>query len=233
MRILNYLMAALILTACTSTANQASEKEKNKDLTMYSDLEKYISSLKTEMDSIPDDRKELLKEMADFVRDSEDKAKLTFICTHNSRRSHLSQVWSAVAAYHYGFGDKVETYSGGTESTAFNPRAVAALERAGFEIENPGGENPRYQVSFSENSQAMECFSKKYDDPANPSEGFLAVMTCSHADETCPFIPGAALRIPIPYDDPKESDGTERETETYDERSRQIAAEMFYMMSKV
>ncbi len=31
-------------------------------------------------------------------------AKLTFICTSNSRRSHMSQIWAQTAAYYYGLG---------------------------------------------------------------------------------------------------------------------------------
>jgi arsenate reductase len=110
---------------------------------------------------------------------------------------------------------------------------VAAIERAGFKVEDPGGDNPRYEVSFSEQSQPMICFSKKFDDDINPDNNFAAIMTCSDADENCPFVPGTEFRKPITYVDPKEADGTEREAEVYDERCRQIATEMFYMMNLV
>ena len=46
----------------------------------------------------------------------------------------MAAIWARVAAYRAGFTE-VETYSGGTEITAFNPRAVAALRRAGFRVE--------------------------------------------------------------------------------------------------
>ena len=58
-------------------------------------------------------------------------------------------------------------------------------------------------------------------------------MTCSDTDQNCPFIPGASLRIPITYEDPKEADGTDYESVRYDERCKQIATEMFYLMSQV
>ena len=77
------------------------------------------------------------------------------------------------------------------------------------------------------------AFSKVYDAPVNPSEGFVAVMTCTQADEDCPYIPGAALRVALPYDDPKASDGSTAEAATYDERCRQIATEMFYLFRSV
>ena len=210
--------------------------ENSNPMSMNAPLSEYIEGLLPDMEAIPQDRKNQLKKIALYVqtkKQSNEPANLIFICTHNSRRSHLSQIWSATAAQYYGVGDHIHNYSGGTESTAFNPRAVAAVERAGFYVKNPGGENPHYRVSFAENGPEIECFSKKYDDAANPSENFAAIMTCSDADKNCPFIPGASLRVPIPYEDPKNSDGSENETAVYDERCRQIAVEMFYMMSQV
>lgn len=187
------------------------------------------------VDGIDEDRRGRLEELATFVRgrlDAGRPAELTFICTHNSRRSHLAQLWAATAAAYYGL-DGVRTYSGGTEATAFNPRAVAAVERAGFAVESSGGDNPRYQVRIGPEAEPMQCFSKVYDDAFNPQEGFAAVMTCTAADAACPFVPGADLRVGLPYVDPKESDDTPAEAQTYDERSVQIAREMFFLMSRV
>jgi arsenate reductase len=203
--------------------------------TLLPEITRYINTLEADVAGIDPERKELLNEMAEYVRSERDSghvAKLTFICTHNSRRSHMSQIWAATLAEHFGISG-VETYSGGTEATAFNPRAVDAMERAGFEVSKPEGDNPRYSVRYAESAEPMICFSKKYDDPSNPEDSFAAVMTCSQADETCPFIPGAKFRIPIPYDDPKEADGTPEEAARYDERCRQIATEMFYLFSQV
>ena len=202
---------------------------------MYKKLEATINELKQGFDEIPSGRKKLLREVADFISQELEEngtVKLNFICTHNSRRSHLAQIWTQTAAAYYDI-DGVETYSGGTEATAFNPRAVSAIERAGFDIENPGGENPAYRIQFDEDAEPMVCFSKTFDDSANPSENFAAIMTCSDADANCPFVPGAAFRKPVTYSDPKEADGTDKEQETYDERCIQIGTEMFYMMHQV
>ena len=195
---------------------------------MYPKLTQYIQTLLSGMDGIAPTRKQMLQKLA---REIKPGLGLTFICTHNSRRSHFGQIWAAVAAAWYGVN--VKTYSGGTEATAFNPRAVAALERIGFRIENPGGENPVYRVFFSQNEPALKCFSKVYDHPTNPAENFAAVMTCSEADENCPFIPGATLRVPLTYEDPKIADGTPEEAARYDERCRQIATELFFLFSQV
>ena len=198
---------------------------------MYSEILQYINTLEENLKEIPAQRKQKLTAIADYVR-SKDLTNLIFICTHNSRRSHLCQIWAAVMASYFGL-ENVESYSGGTEATAFNPRAVAAIERAGFRVQNPGGENPHYAVHYDEEEKPLVCFSKTFDDSYNPQESFAAVMTCSDADENCPIVPGAEKRFSIPYVDPKEADGTSREVEVYDERCRQIAAEIYFLFSNL
>lgn len=190
-------------------------------------LRTYITTLTAAFDQIPAARKAVLEQLAAYIKAQPEAARLNFICTHNSRRSHISQIWAATAAYYYKV--PVACFSGGTEATAFNPRAVAAMERAGFIIDNPGGENPHYLVSFAKNAPALTCFSKTYDDAVNPKTDFAAVMTCNHADANCPFIPGAT-RIALTYRDPKEADDTPEETARYDERVRQIGTELCYAM---
>lgn len=202
---------------------------------MHPALTRYIDRALLHLNGISEERKRSLEKVAAFVsskRNAGEAAELTCICTHNSRRSHMGQLWAAAAAAHFGL-DGIRTYSGGTEATAFNPRAVAAMKKAGFVIENPGGDNPRYRVTFDQDGPVMECFSKTYDDPVNAAEGFVAVMTCAEADEACPVVLGAALRAPIQYDDPKVADGTPEETALYDERCLQIATEMLYLFSRV
>lgn len=198
-------------------------------------LQRTIERALSDAEEIAPDRKGILEELALFVsrkRRAGQTADLVFICTHNSRRSQMGQLWAAAAAAHFGI-EGVRTYSGGTEVTAFNPRAVAAMQRAGFEIHGAGGENPRYTMRLSDDRPPIECFSKTYDDAANPSEGFAAIMTCSDADEACPVVIGAAARLPIRYDDPKVADGTDAEAMLYDARCLQIATEMLYAFSCV
>jgi hypothetical protein len=199
-------------------------------------LAEFIHSKVLLKNDIPEDRKEILRKLVNFVasRVADGKpAELIFICTHNSRRSHLSQIWAQVAADYYGIPNVV-TYSGGTEATAFNPRAVAALERAGFIIEKQNhSENPIYLISYSPEKAALRCFSKRYDHPDNPRRDFCAVMTCSEADEACPAVFGAEARIPLRYEDPKAFDDTPQEAQKYDERCLQIARELFWAMREV
>ncbi len=177
---------------------------------------------------IPEDRKLILNELKNYVQ-SINSPKINFICTHNSRRSHLSQIWAQTLADH--FEIKIETFSGGTEATAFHPNAVAAVERAGFLVEKKGTHNPKYEVQVDDDGKPMVCFSKKFDQHPNPTSEFVAVMTCSEADTECPIVHGADKRIKLFYEDPKVSDRTPAESITYDARCKQIATEMYYVFS--
>lgn len=203
------------------------------------DLGRYVSERLQEFDRIEAARKAELDEFATWLRtraEAKDPVKLVFICTHNSRRSHMMQLWAQVAARVTGMPG-VETYSGGTEATAFNPRAVAAVKRAGMtvEVDSSGpdlgafsAENPRYRVRIDEDAPPLVAFSKVYDSAPNPKSGFAAVMACSQADGACPVVQGSIARFALPYVDPKVSDGTPEEAATYDERCAQIAREMLY-----
>ncbi|MEQ8554954.1 MAG: protein-tyrosine-phosphatase [Cyclobacteriaceae bacterium] len=198
-----------------------------------------IPTLSTTIDQvisqdIPDERKQVLAPLIAYIQEKLDQqadVNLNFICTHNSRRSQFSQIWAQTAADYYGI--PVKSFSGGVEVTAFNERAVASIKRSGFKVTSEGDTNPVYTVFHSDNKKGISLFSKLFDDPVNQSDHFAAVMTCSHADENCPFIPGAEKRIPVLYEDPKAFDGTPEEASKYDERSVQIAAEMFYVFSMI
>jgi arsenate reductase len=189
-----------------------------------------------EFNQISAERIELLNELTQFVQHkvkAGQKVYLNFICTHNSRRRHLSQIWAQAAAYYYGVPG-VECFSGGTEATAFNPRAVKAMQEAGFNISiTKDGDNPVYEVRFAADATPIVAFSKKYDDPFNHNKDFAAIMTCSHADENCPLVLGASGRIALTYDDPKEFDGTPLEAAKYSERVHQIGREILYAFSQV
>jgi arsenate reductase len=201
---------------------------------LYQQIEKTFDTLNIE--AISNERKQALQPLIDYIQTkvTENKnANLIFICTHNSRRSHLSQVWAQAAAHFYKLKN-VYCYSGGTEATALFPMAAKTLEQAGFKIEVLSeGKNPVYAIKYAENEHPIVGFSKTFDHPFNPKSEFAAIMTCSDADANCPFIPGAEKRIPVKYDDPKAFDNTPQQAEKYIERSKQIAAEMLYVFSKI
>jgi arsenate reductase len=203
---------------------------------MLPSIKKTIEKLTNEFSQIPNDRKPIIHELTDFIKDKSkagDKIRLNFICTHNSRRSHISQLWAQAAAHYFGIPN-VETFSGGTEATAFNPKAVKAMKDVGFEIVvKKDGINPIYESRYSQEFPGLTLFSKKYDDPFNPNKDFAAIMTCSHADENCPLVVGASKRISLTYDDPKDFDGTAQEAEKYIERVHEIGREILYAFSQV
>ncbi len=223
-------VAAFLLLAASAFTADGQEQG------FFPAVKEYVVERVSEFDQIPDERKKDLEELASFVRQRiamGEPANLTFICTHNSRRSHLSQLWAFAAADFYGVGP-VRTFSGGTESTAFNPRAIAALQRAGFSVKQlTEGVNPRYAVTFRSGMEAQTCFSKVYHESPNPKAMFCAVLTCSDADKNCPLVRGALRRIAVAYEDPKVTDGTPIESQKYDERCAQISREMLYAFSRV
>jgi len=197
---------------------------------LYAEIQHLVEQLPTPT------RKNELDETAIFIANylkNNESLGINYICTHNSRRSQFSQIWSATAAAYYKL--PIKSYSGGVEVTAFNPRAVQSCLRLGFHIKKieESIENPIYEVKFSEDLAPTICFSKTYDDPSAPKANFITMMTCGHADENCPFIPGAIKRIPFRFDDPKAFDDTDLEAVKYDERSLEIAAEIFYLMRKI
>jgi len=201
---------------------------------LYQEITKQIEALDTNTVSL--ERKEDLKPLADFIqnkKDSNNDIRLNFICTHNSRRSHLSQVWAQTIAAHFNIKN-VFCYSGGTEATALFPMAAKALTTSGFEIKTLSKEaNPVYSIKYGQNDHPIIGFSKKFDDSFNPTSEFAAIMTCSSADQGCPFIAGAEKRIPITFEDPKAFDNTPQQEEKYIERNLQIATELKFIFSTI
>lgn len=208
----------------------------NSNKNIHPVLLNYIEESVSNFNSINEERKVLLSEVAEYIKrkvSDKQEIRLTFICTHNSRRSHLSQLWAQAAAIYYNIPN-VKCFSAGTEATAFNPRAVKAIKKAGFEVKTTEqGDNPRYKVSISANDEPVLAFSKTITDSFNPQEGFAAIMTCDSADEACPVVFGADARFPVKYEDPKVADDTPEEETRYNERCRQISVEMLYTFSLI
>lgn len=201
---------------------------------MFQNLSKTIENISKI--SVSEERKEVLQSLVDYIQmkvDTNNIIRLNFICTHNSRRSHLSQIWAQTMAFQFGINN-VFCYSGGTEATAMFPKVGEILINQGFEIQQLSkNENPVYAIKFSENEAPIIAFSKTYFDVFNPKSNFGAIMTCNNADEGCPMVFGAEARFPIKYDDPKAFDATAVMNEKYTERSLQIASEMYFVFSQI
>jgi arsenate reductase len=201
---------------------------------LFPEIEAVISTLK--VDSISENRKQVLQPLIDFIQlkiSDHQNIRINFICTHNSRRSHLSQIWAQTIASYFHIKN-VFCYSGGTEATALFPVVGETLKNSGFMLQTlSDGSNPVYSIKFAKNEHPIIGFSKKLDDDFNPKSEFAAIMTCDSANEACPFVPGAETRIPITFEDPKAFDNTPQQKQKYKERSLQIATEMFYVFSQI
>jgi arsenate reductase (thioredoxin) len=209
---------------------------------LFKNLENNLVSLQSNhFSEIPEHRKidlMSLKEIMKIQKENKGHIALNFICTHNSRRSHISQLLAFAACYFLKNKEEAKLYSfysGGTEATAFNPRAINALKNFGFAIietsskENDSKDNPHYKVQISDSLAEILAFSKKYNDPPNPKKDYIAIMTCDHASENCPIVFGSDTKFNLNYKDPKESDETPHESETYTQRVEEIGREMLYL----
>lgn len=199
---------------------------------MFDKVNAIISCI--DFSTIDESRKQELRQLTNYVQMRVQRnlpVQLNFICTHNSRRSQFSQLWSAVAADYY--GHKIDSFSGGIAITSCNERTIKSLSRFGFQVLGEGGDNPLYNVSWRQNGAPTKLYSKLYNAPENPRTDFAAIMTCDHADQNCPIVEGCEKRIAIRYKDPKKYDETPLEDTMYDCRSFQIASEMFYAFSEV
>ena len=202
---------------------------------MYSRLESYIKNIESNFKNISQKRKNILIQLNNYLLHkykNKQTANLIFICTENSRRSHFAQIWAATSISYYRLND-INSFSGGTKISELNKRAINVLRKAGFKITNPAGDKPVYKISFSKKINPLECFSKKYDSSFNPNEYFAAIMICSDAEKTCPYIPKAEARIFLPYNDPKIFDGTNLEEKYYKETCEKIAIEMLFVMKNI
>jgi len=201
---------------------------------LFPEIRNTIRGLKP--DHITEDRKTVLKPLIDYIQlkvDNHQEIRINFICTHNSRRSHLSQIWAQTMAYNFGIKN-VFCYSGGTQATALFPMVAETLKNSGFHIKSLSKEkNPVYSIKYANNQHPIIGFSKSLDDEFNPKSEFVAIMTCSQADGACPNIAGAEKRIPITFDDPKAFDNTPEQAKKYEERSSQIATELYYVFSQI
>jgi arsenate reductase (thioredoxin) len=159
--------------------------------------------------------------------------RLNFICTHNSRRSHLGQIWAQTLAFHFGIKN-VQCYSGGTEATAVYKLVLSALTSQGFEIvQLSESQNPNFVIKFDNNEPGVLCFSKKYDHPVNPRSEFVALLTCDSAYEACPSVQGASHKLSLMYQDPKMYDVDPNALAFYKEKSIEIASELYYIFNKL
>ena len=234
LRIANAMSLRTFLITLTSLVFMSTATAED---SLFPRVESFVKERLAEIAEIPEERQKELLKLARYIASCQSAGKptkLLFVCTHNSRRSQLAQLWAKIGATRFGL-EELESYSGGTEATAMNRRTVAALERVGLEITKADGDstNPKYSVVFGKAASPQICFSKTLIESPNPAKEFAAIMTCSSADESCPIVRGSELKMALPYEDPKVSDDTPKEAAAYDEKCKEIAREMLFVMSHV
>jgi len=186
--------------------------------------------------TLNENRRSLLTSISEKIKDiyveHNGQVSVNFICTHNSRRSQLGQVWTFFASRYFGLN--ITSFSGGTEVTAFHRNTVRTLKEVGFtfNVEEFSHQNPVYQVSFEGTNDFVLGFSKTFDDSINKAP-YIAITTCNSADENCPFIAEAIHRFHLPYIDPKGSDGTPEQETAYLKTNEMVAAEMYFIFDRV
>jgi arsenate reductase len=221
--------SVLGLIICISCNNRSAP-------TFSPDLEAYCQTLSGEFAEVPDSTGKRLREAGNYIinrgKDGLD-INISFVCEHNSRKSHMGHVWTQMAVQYYGM-ENISCYSGGTTPTYVNERIITALGNAGFRISERGiaGYGPKYHLDYGNEAQGIEIFSKRYDHQMNPDTNYLAITLCYNPEECCP-ITGGDLQLTIPYEDMQPFDSTPQEEEMYDKQCRQIARDMFYMIGYV
>jgi arsenate reductase (thioredoxin) len=115
----------------------------------------------------------------------EDRARVLFLCTHNSARSQMAEGLLRHLA-----GDRFEVMSAGTEATRVRPLAVRAMGEVGVDISG--------QESKALNRYLDETFD-------------YVITVCDDANEACPFFPGAANRLHWSFEDPSRVEGSEED----------------------
>lgn len=183
---------------------------------------------------IAEDRKNYLLKIAETIAKEYAKnevVNLTFICSQNSRRSQLAQVWGFFAASYFKLN--ILSFSGGIEITSFNRSTIKTLQKAGFhfQLSDFSHQNPKYEISFDGTKKHIIGYSKLIEHPENPSN-FIAITTCSNVDTNCAYI-GANYCFQLPIEDPKRSDGTLLQEERYMEINKQISGEIYFIFNEV
>ena len=114
-----------------------------------------------------------------------DKARVLFLCTHNSARSQMAEGFLRAKA-----GDRFEVASAGTEATRVHPLAVRAMDEVGLDL--------------------RAHTSKTLDDLAGQGWDYV-ITVCDAANEACPIFPGKTRRLHWSFPDPSRASGTDEQ----------------------
>lgn len=113
------------------------------------------------------------------------KARVLFLCTHNSARSQMAE-----GLLRHDAGDRFEAHSAGTEATAVRPLAIKAMNELGIDIS-------------TQTSKTLDPYIEQRFD--------YVITVCDDANEACPIFPNATRRIHWSLPDPSKATGTDKQ----------------------
>ncbi len=119
---------------------------------------------------------EPLRERAERAAIRRKRARVLFLCTHNSARSQMAEGWARAL----GKG-RVDAFSAGTEPSRVHPDAIRTMADFGIDI------------SRQRSKSMKEFVGDKFD---------YVITVCDNARESCPIFPGDPERIHWSFADP-------------------------------
>lgn len=105
------------------------------------------------------------------------KAKVLFLCVHNSARSQIAE-----GLLRARYGDRYEVASAGTAPWGVHPEAVAAMAELGIDI---SGQRSRH---------VRDLLGQTFD--------YVVTLCGDDAPGACPFFPGGKVYLHVPFPDP-------------------------------
>ena len=116
-------------------------------------------------------------------RDAARRARILFLCTHNSARSQMAEGFLRSLA-----GSRFDVASAGTEATRVHPLAIKAMDEVGIDISR-------------NTSKTVDGFLGQPWD--------YVITVCDAANEACPVFPKKTSRLHWSFPDPSQAVGTE------------------------
>src|SRR5215510_7972971 len=105
-----------------------------------------------------------------------DKKRVLILCTGNSARSQMAE-----GLLRHDAGERFEVVSAGTKASFVRPEAIAVMRELGIDISGHR--------------------SKNVDEFGGQSFDYVLTV-CDNAKESCPVLPGIAVRLHHSFEDP-------------------------------
>ena len=139
--------------------------------------------------------------------DRKRRARVLFLCTHNSARSQLAEGIMRQLG-----GDRVEVFSAGSEPSAIHPGAIRVLTSLGID---PNVHHAKHLNQY-----------------CNQSFDYI-ITVCDRVRETCPVFPGDPERIHWSFADPAMIEDEEQRQHAFDQTATQLMTRVRYLLTLI